>query len=259
VAGSLLVTAVGHHPDWSIVVILAALFFGLYLNRISYAVTVLGITVTVAQLYEQLGEFSNSLLLLRLEETALGAAIAVAVVNLVLPLRTRRVLRIAFRDLVRAAGRLASHASDHLRGEDHDIGSTLRSDARAVDAAYQALMAAAQPVRRTLPGRPDEDISQALQLARQPGTTAATWSPTPNGPGRPTPARAGTSNWPARPSSTHWTRSPALSPGERTGPTPGHQRSSTRLSGASRSAPPSVARPSSPSVTSSSSTAPSPR
>ena len=165
VVGSLLVTAVGHDTDWSIVVILAALFFGLYLQRISYAFLVIGITVTVSQLYQQLGEFSNSLLLTRLAETALGAAVAIIVVNLVLPLPTRRVLRIAFRDLVRAAGRLAGHASDHLLGEEHDAGTTLRSDARAVDAAYQALMATAPPVRRNLFGGPDEDISRALQLA----------------------------------------------------------------------------------------------
>jgi Carboxypeptidase regulatory-like domain len=148
------------------VVILASLFFGLYLNQISYAFLVLGITVTVSQLYEQPGEFSNSLLLLlRLEETALGAAVAAAVVMLVLPLRTRRVLRIAFRDLVRAVGRLAGHASDRLLGQDHDAGTALRSDARAVDAAYQALMATAPLLRRNLPGGPDEDISQALHLA----------------------------------------------------------------------------------------------
>ena len=35
---------------------------------------VLGIIVAVSQVHELLGEFSNSLLLLRLEETALGAA-----------------------------------------------------------------------------------------------------------------------------------------------------------------------------------------
>jgi uncharacterized membrane protein YgaE (UPF0421/DUF939 family) len=164
VVGSLLVTGVGHHPYWSIVVILAALFFGFYLNQISYAVTVLGLTVTASQLYEQLGEFSNSLLVLRLEETALGAAVAMAVVMLVLPLRTRRVLQIALRGLVRPVGRLAGHASDHLQGEDHDSATTLRSDARAVDAAYQALVATAQLVRRTPSGSPDEDVSQALQL-----------------------------------------------------------------------------------------------
>jgi uncharacterized membrane protein YccC len=68
----------------SIAVILAALFFGFYLQRINYAFMVTGITVMVAQLYVQLDEFSNSLLL-RLEETALGAAVAIAVVMLVFP------------------------------------------------------------------------------------------------------------------------------------------------------------------------------
>jgi hypothetical protein len=65
----------------------------------------------------------------------------------------------------RAVGQLAAHASDHLLGEDHDTGATLRSDARAVDAAYQALVATALPVHRTPAGSPDEDVSKALQLA----------------------------------------------------------------------------------------------
>ena len=164
-AGSLLVTAVGHHTYWSITVILASLFFGLYLIRISYAFMVIGITVMVSQLYLQLSEFSNSLLLLRLEETALGAAVAIVVVMLALPLRTRRVLLVAARDQVQAVGRLAGHASDHLLGEDHDPGATMRSDARAVDAAYHALTATAQPLRRNLSGGIDEDISQTLRLA----------------------------------------------------------------------------------------------
>ena len=164
-AGSLLVTAVGHHTYWSITVILAALFLGFYLLRINYAFMVIAITVMVSQLYVQLNEFSNSLLLLRLEETALGAAVAIAVVMLVLPLRTRRVLRIAVRDHVQAVAQLAGHAASHLLGEDHDTAATLRSDARAVDAAYQALMATAQPLRRNLFGTLDEDAGRAVRLA----------------------------------------------------------------------------------------------
>jgi uncharacterized membrane protein YgaE (UPF0421/DUF939 family) len=163
--GSLLVPAIGHHTDWSIAVILAALFFGLYLMRISYAFMAIGITVLVSQLYVQLSEFSNSLLRLRLEETALGAAVAIVVVTLVLPLRTRRVLRVAVRDQVQAVGRLAGHASDHLLGQDQDTPATLRSDARTVDAAYQAITATALPVRRNLSGAIDEDIERASQLA----------------------------------------------------------------------------------------------
>jgi len=167
--GSLLVTAVGHHTYWSIAVILVAMFFGLYLMRINYAFMVIGITVMVSQLYVQLDEFSNSLLLLRLEETALGAAVAVVVVMLLFPLRTRRVLQIASRDLVQAVGRLAGHASDHLLGIDHGTTATLRSDARAVDAAYHALTATAQPLRRNLSGGVDEETGRVLRLASAAG------------------------------------------------------------------------------------------
>jgi uncharacterized membrane protein YccC len=163
-AGSLLATAVGHHPYWSVAVILAALFFGLYLLRINYALMVFGITVMVSQLYVQLGEFSNSLLLLRLEETAIGAAVTIPVVILVLPLPTRRVLRIAARDFVQAVGQLAGHASDYLRDADNSPKATLRSDARAVDAAYQSLVTTAQPLRN-LAGTTVEDIRSGLRLA----------------------------------------------------------------------------------------------
>ena len=163
--GSLLVDAVGQHTYWSLTVILVALFFGFYLMRINYAFMVIGITVTVSQLYVQLDEFTNALLLLRLEETAIGAAVAVAVVMLILPLRTRRVLRIALRGHVQAVGQLADHASGELLGDDHDVEGTLRTDARAVDASYQALVATAQPLRRNLFGGLDEETSQVMRMA----------------------------------------------------------------------------------------------
>jgi hypothetical protein len=41
----------------------------------------------------------------------------------------------------------------------------MRSDARAIDAAYQAVVATAQPIRRTLSGGTDEDIARVLRLA----------------------------------------------------------------------------------------------
>jgi hypothetical protein len=162
--GSLLVSAVGHHTLWSIAVVLVSLFLGLYLIRISYAFQAIAITVSVSQLYQQLGEFTNSLLLVRLEETALGAGVAIVVVMLVLPLRTRQVLRVALRQHVEAVGQLVDHASARLVGREDGLDSTLRSDARRVDAAYQAVVATAQPIQRTVWGSPDEDTVQALRL-----------------------------------------------------------------------------------------------
>jgi uncharacterized membrane protein YccC len=163
--GSLLVNVVGHNPYGSIAVILASLFFGIYLLRVNYAFMVVGITIMVSQLYQQLGEFSNSLLLLRLGETAVGAAFAMIVALTVLPLRTRRVLHVSMRDLVQSVGQLVEHASGHLLGDDHDLDRTLRADARAVDAAYQAVIVTAQPLRRSLVGKLDNDMASALVLA----------------------------------------------------------------------------------------------
>jgi uncharacterized membrane protein YccC len=163
--GSLIAEAVGHHTYWSITVILVALFFGLYLMRINYAFMVVGITVMVSQLYVQLGEFSNSLLLVRLEETALGAAVAIAVVMVVLPLRTRRVVRVAFRDHIQAVRAVVEHATSRLLSDEAEIDTTLRADGRSIDATYQALLATAEPLRRNLFGSVDEDTGRAMRLA----------------------------------------------------------------------------------------------
>jgi uncharacterized membrane protein YgaE (UPF0421/DUF939 family) len=164
--GSLVVQAIGHHTNWSIAIILVSLFLGFYLMRINYAFMVVGVTVMVSQLYVQLGEFSNSLLLLRLGETALGAAVAVVVVIVVLPLRTRRVLRVAMRDHVQAIAALVDHATSILVGHPTDhIETTLRADARNVDGTYQALVATIQPLRRTLFGQIDETAGSAVRLA----------------------------------------------------------------------------------------------
>jgi uncharacterized membrane protein YccC len=85
VVGSALVDLIGPHAAWMIVVILASVLLGLYLQRASYAFLVIGITVTVSQLYTELGNFSRALLVQRLEETAIGTAVAAAVVVAVLP------------------------------------------------------------------------------------------------------------------------------------------------------------------------------
>jgi uncharacterized membrane protein YccC len=163
--GSLLVDAVGHNSYGSVAVILGALFFGFYLIRVNYAFMVIGITVTVSQLYLELDEFSNSLLWLRLEETAVGAAFAMIVAATVLPLRTRRVLRVALRNHVQAIGRLLDDASGHLLEGNEDVERTLRSDGREVDATYQAMVATAGPLRRNIAGRLDEKIGWVMLLA----------------------------------------------------------------------------------------------
>jgi uncharacterized membrane protein YccC len=162
-AGSLLVKLIGHHPHVAIAVILLSLSLGVYLMRINNAFLVIGITVTVSQLYVQLGEFTNSLLVQRLEETAIGAAVTIAVVTLVLPLRTRRVLRVAMRSNIEATARLVAHATARLLGDQGDGEKTLRAEARDIDASYQALMTTAAPIRRSLFGTIDQDLGSSLR------------------------------------------------------------------------------------------------
>jgi uncharacterized membrane protein YccC len=145
VVGSALVDLIGPHAAWMIVVILVSVLLGLYLQRASYVFVVIGITVMVSQLYAELGDFSSSLLVQRLEETAIGAAVAAAVVVAVLPLHASRVARIALRGYLAAMASLLRHAYAALGGAED--AALLQDDTQALNAAYQALAATVQSMR----------------------------------------------------------------------------------------------------------------
>jgi len=155
---------VGQRTDLAIAVILASLFFGLYLMRISYAFMVIGVTIMVSQLYVQLDEFSNSLLVLRLEETALGAAVAAATVLCILPLRTGRVARVAAREYIQAVAELADQAVHRLT-DPGESPTQLRAAARQLDAAYQSLLSTMAPLGVPFTGAGDSLRKQFLHSA----------------------------------------------------------------------------------------------
>jgi hypothetical protein len=154
VVGSLLAHAVGDRVWLQIIVVLISLFLGLYLFRVNYAFMTIGITVMVSQLYVELDEFSNNLLLLRLGETAAGAGVAMLTVLLVLPLHIGRVTRVAARQQLAALAELADRCLDRLADPASAAGSDLelRAAARRADLAYQALMAVVTPMRTPLVG-----------------------------------------------------------------------------------------------------------
>jgi len=143
-----------------------SMFFGFYLMRVNSIFFVIAIIVSISQLYQELHTFSDTLLLYRLYETALGAAVAILVVTFVLPLRTRRVLRVALRSHVQAIEALVDHASEALTTEG-PAGDRegLRNDARAVDASYQALVTTAEPLRHDVLGGGDEETRRVIRLA----------------------------------------------------------------------------------------------
>ncbi len=165
--GALLAHLVGDVVWLQVVVVLVSLFLGLYLFRVNYAFMVVGITVMVSQLYVELDEFSNSLLLLRLAETSVGAGVAILTVLLVLPLHVGRVARVAARQQVEALADLADRCLDRLADPASAIGSdlALRAAARRVDVAYQALAATVRPMRTPLFGRLAERITGFMATA----------------------------------------------------------------------------------------------
>ena len=155
VVGSLLAHAVGDTVWLQIVVVLVALFLGLYLFRVNYTFMTIGITVMISQLYVELDEFSNRLLLLRLGETAVGAGIAMLTVLIVLPLHIRRVARVAAREQIEALADLVGRCTERLADPHSPAGADLelRAAARRIDVAYQALTATVWPLRTPLLGR----------------------------------------------------------------------------------------------------------
>ena len=167
VIGSLLASAVGDVVWLQIVVVLVALFAGLYLFRINYTFMTIAITVVVAQLYVELDVLSNHLLLLRLGETAVGAGVAVLTVLVVLPLHIGRVARVAARQQLEALADFISRCTARLADPSSTVGSDLelRAAARRVDMAYQALVATVRPMQTPLFGRLAPRITGFLATA----------------------------------------------------------------------------------------------
>jgi uncharacterized membrane protein YccC len=141
-------------------VILSAMAFGVYFTTVSSGLMAIGITVMVSMLYVDLGEFSNGLLLDRLELTAIGAAVATLAALLIFPLPTGRVLRQAALQYLDALLALVEGLSELVPsppgGELSNAPSTAATTAsRHLDDTLQQLLVTARPLARN-PFRRDE-------------------------------------------------------------------------------------------------------
>ncbi len=128
--------------------ILLCVFLGFYLIRVSYAYMIFFVTVMIGQMYTILGMFSDRLLLLRLEETVVGAVAGAAVALVVTPLSTRDTVRSARDGLLGSLADLLDAAADWLeRDEDRPDLDAL---ARALDDRARRLQLVARPLTRPL-------------------------------------------------------------------------------------------------------------
>jgi uncharacterized membrane protein YccC len=134
----------GANTLWVLVVIVVSMFFGFYLMRLSYAYMIFFLTIMLGQLYSVLHEFSAGLLVLRLEETAIGAAIGLVVAIVVTPLSTRDTVRAARNALLDSFAEFLGAVAD---GETAQQVETL---SRTVDNQLRQLALVARPLTRPL-------------------------------------------------------------------------------------------------------------
>jgi hypothetical protein len=92
-AGVLVAAVVSGNRTASLLLIFVCLFCSFYFMKVAYSLMTFFITTMLALLYGLRGQFSYGLLLLRMEETAIGAVIGVAVAILVLPTNARTSMR----------------------------------------------------------------------------------------------------------------------------------------------------------------------
>lgn len=105
------------HPTVAAAALFACIFLAFYVQRLSYAAMIFFITLLLGQMYTLLNTFTDAVLVLRLEETAAGAAIGVAVSLLVLPTGTRATARAARSGFLVQLADLLEGCADHLRAD----------------------------------------------------------------------------------------------------------------------------------------------
>ncbi|HET7579828.1 MAG TPA: FUSC family protein [Bacillales bacterium] len=182
----------GHIP-WVLLTIVACIFCGFYLIRISYAYMIFFITIMVGQLYSVMHMFSPGLLFLRLEETAVGACVGFLVALIFVPLSTRDTIRRARNNLLNSLEELLSASaqtlskSDNPPDSDDEKPSNLDALTLSLDDRMRQLSLVVKPLNSVMMRRQNARVrhrvalyaaitneARALTVAlRQPDTPAA--------------------------------------------------------------------------------------
>ena len=146
-AGIVLAELTAGHTLLVLLVIVLAMSCGFYVVNVSYAGMIVFVTIMVSQLYSVLHEFTPGLLVLRLEETALGAAIGVAVGLVVLPTSTRETLQAAERAFFDAVAAVLEATASTWEGTDPADTAPL---VRTMEDQLRRLALVARPLTRPL-------------------------------------------------------------------------------------------------------------
>ncbi|MCH5672175.1 FUSC family protein [Streptomyces gilvus] len=143
IAGLLLAALVGHHTWTAFALVLLFVFAMFYTAPLSYTLMSFFVTAALGLLYTLLHTYSLSVLVLRVEETALGAACGIIAAAFVLPVHTDRRTDDLLRTVLERLGEVTEAAVEQLSGgPPHE----LLDKARDLDQALADLRAATQPL-----------------------------------------------------------------------------------------------------------------
>ncbi|MBQ0966083.1 MULTISPECIES: FUSC family protein [Streptomyces] len=158
VAGIVLAGLVGNHTWTAFGLVLVLIFAMFYTAPLSYTLMSFFVTAMLGLLYTLLHTYSLSVLLLRVEETALGAACGIVAAALVLPIRTDRRTNELLGTVLERLTDVTEGAVDQLSGGPE---ADLLDTARELDQALGDLRAATQPLTHPItPLRARRDTAQ---------------------------------------------------------------------------------------------------
>ncbi|WP_068177512.1 FUSC family protein [Mycobacterium sp. UM_CSW] len=161
--GVLVATLFTGNTTASLVAIFVCLFCAFYFMTVTYSLMTFWITTTLALLYGLMGQFSFGVLMLRIEETAIGAVIGVAVAILVLPTHTRTTIRTDSRAFLTALSALIEISTATMFGGDETVSPT--EQARQLDRALQQFRVSAKPLLAGVAGLAGRrSIRRALRI-----------------------------------------------------------------------------------------------
>jgi len=162
----------GSHDATTVALILASVFFGLWLRPLGYAWWALFVTLALALLQGFGGTPAQPILWPRLEEIVIGAIIGVAAAWFVLPVRSTAVLRRRIADALAALSEALDPAKPD-RTPDAFVAALARID--QVDAAFKASRFVTSRMGRTNPA----DWIDALMACRAPAVALIAAGATP--------------------------------------------------------------------------------
>lgn len=142
--GVLVATLFAGDTSAALIAIFVCLFCAFYFMSVTYSLMTFWITTMLALLYGLLGQFSFGVLMLRIEETAIGAVIGVTVAILVLPTNTRTTIRNDTRTFLTALSALIEVSTATMFGEEETASPT--EQARQLDRTLQQFRISAKPL-----------------------------------------------------------------------------------------------------------------